>query len=65
MAGRLEGKTTLVTAAGQGIGRATARAFAAEGARVTATDINRDALASLALERKYLTWPLFSATLLS
>jgi len=50
MAGRLEGKTTLVTAAGQGIGRATARAFAAEGASVTATDINRDALASLASE---------------
>jgi 2-keto-3-deoxy-L-fuconate dehydrogenase len=39
MAGRLEGKRALVTAAGQGIGRATALAFAAEGANVLATDI--------------------------
>lgn len=47
MADRLKGKTALVTAAGQGIGRATALAFAAEGARVIATDINDAALASL------------------
>lgn len=37
---RLEGKTVLVTAAGQGIGRASALALAAEGAQVWATDIN-------------------------
>lgn len=48
MTGRLAGKTALLTAAGQGIGRATALAFAAEGARVIATDINPDTLATLA-----------------
>jgi 2-keto-3-deoxy-L-fuconate dehydrogenase len=37
---RLAGKTALVTAAGQGIGRATALAMAAEGAHVLATDVN-------------------------
>ena len=37
---RLKGKTALITAAGQGIGEATARAFAAEGATVYATDVN-------------------------
>jgi NADPH:quinone reductase-like Zn-dependent oxidoreductase len=47
MAERLTGKTALVTAAGQGIGRATALAFVAEGAKVIATDINEEALASL------------------
>ncbi|MBD8890647.1 SDR family oxidoreductase [Roseibium litorale] len=41
---RLEGKTALVTAAGQGIGRASALRMAAEGARVIATDINADLL---------------------
>ena len=51
MAGRLEGKRALVTAAAQGIGRETALAFAREGAHVTATDINEDALAGLAGER--------------
>ena len=45
--GRLAGKTALVTAAGQGIGRATALAMAAEGAAVFATDINADTLAGL------------------
>jgi 2-keto-3-deoxy-L-fuconate dehydrogenase len=44
MAGRLAGKKTLVTAAAQGIGEATARAFAAEGAEVVATDINEERL---------------------
>ena len=43
---RLEGKTALVTAAGQGIGRASALALAAEGAQVLATDINASLLAS-------------------
>lgn len=43
-------KTALVTAAGQGIGRATALAFAAHGARVIATDINETALAELTAE---------------
>lgn len=43
----LSGKTALITAAGQGIGRATAELFAAEGARVIATDINAAALEEL------------------
>lgn len=44
---RLEGKTALITAAAQGIGRASAELFAAEGARVIATDINIAALSEL------------------
>ena len=48
MTGRLNEKTALITAAGQGIGRATALAFAVEGARVIATDINPETLADLA-----------------
>ncbi len=48
MAGRLAGKTALLTAAGQGIGRATAEAFVAEGARVIATDIDAAKLQGLA-----------------
>ena len=48
MAGRLEGKRALVTAAAQGIGRAAALAFAAEGASVLATDIAEDKVADLA-----------------
>lgn len=45
---RLDGKRAFVTAAGAGIGLATARAFAAEGAHVIATDIDAAALAPLA-----------------
>ena len=44
---RLSGKRAFLTAAGAGIGLATARAFAAEGAEVIATDIDEDALAAL------------------
>jgi len=47
MADRLTGKRALVTAAAQGIGRATAEAFAAEGAHVIATDVHEDKLAKL------------------
>lgn len=47
---RLKGKFTVVTAAGQGIGRETAIMFAREGAKVLATDINKDSLDSLAQE---------------
>ena len=47
MAERLKGKVTLVTAAGQGIGRAIAAAFAAEGATVIATDLDSDKLKGL------------------
>ena len=47
MAGRLAGKLCFVTAAGQGIGRATALAMAAEGARVVATDRDSALLATL------------------
>ena len=48
--GRLTGKTALITAAGQGIGRASALAMAREGAAVIATDVNAAALAELAAE---------------
>ena len=48
--GRMQGKSALVTAAGQGIGRASALAMAREGAHVIATDVNEAALAELAKE---------------
>ncbi len=47
MTGRLQNKTVIMTAAGMGIGRASAIAMAEQGAKVFATDINEDALASL------------------
>ncbi|MGH8595909.1 MAG: SDR family NAD(P)-dependent oxidoreductase, partial [Gammaproteobacteria bacterium] len=47
MAGRLSGKMAFVTAAAQGIGRATALAFAREGAKVWATDVNEAKLAEI------------------
>lgn len=46
MPNRLDGKTALVTAAGQGIGEAIARTFATEGAKVVATDRNPELLAN-------------------
>ncbi|MCG6114436.1 MAG: SDR family oxidoreductase [Mesorhizobium sp.] len=47
MAGRLEGRRAVVTAAGQGIGRAIAEAFVAEGARVFVSDVNPALLSGL------------------
>ena len=47
MSGRLENKNIIVTAAGQGIGKATAIAFHNEGANVTATDLNEKTLTDL------------------
>jgi 2-keto-3-deoxy-L-fuconate dehydrogenase len=54
MAGRLAGKTALLTAAAAGIGRATAEAFAREGARVIATDIDAGGLAGLDADKRKL-----------
>lgn len=51
MAGRLAGKTAIVTSAGHGIGRASAIAMAREGAKVWATDIREDLLKTLAEEQ--------------
>ncbi|MBV2187252.1 MAG: SDR family oxidoreductase [Rhizobium sp.] len=52
MMASLNGKKALITASGQGIGRASALAFAKAGASVVATDINAEALDSLAAEAK-------------
>ena len=54
---RLEGKRALVTAAGQGIGRASAIALADAGASVIATDINDDTLADLSEEASTISRP--------
>ena len=55
--GRLDGKTAIITAAGQGIGRATALAFAHEGATVFATNLNKGLVAKLKTDE-----PRFDAT---
>lgn len=52
MAGRLEGKHVFVTAAAQGMGRASVLAMAREGARVVATDLREDLLKALADEAR-------------
>ncbi len=50
MSGRLDGKVTIVTGAGSGIGKASAIRFAEEGARVTCVDINGESVAATASE---------------
>ncbi len=52
MTSRLQGKVALITAAGQGIGRAIAEAFIAEGAGVIATDLAEDKLAGLDAKKR-------------
>ena len=52
MAGRLKGKVAMVTAAGQGIGRAIAAAFGAEGAIVIATDVDESKLRGLKARKR-------------
>ena len=58
MTGRLQGKRALIAAAGQGIGKASVKAYVAEGASVIACDINLAALAELSavdgVDAKYL-----------
>jgi 2-keto-3-deoxy-L-fuconate dehydrogenase len=58
VAGRLEGKRVLITAAAQGIGRASALAMAREGAEVLATDVNATLLAEIEAKPRLTTAPL-------
>ena len=62
MKARLKNKRTLITAAGQGIGLATALAFANEGAEIVATDINPDTLNSLSNENPRIETRLLDVT---
>ena len=62
MTNRLKNKRALITAAGQGIGLATALAFANEGAEVVATDINPDTLNSLSNENPRIETRLLDVT---
>ena len=59
---RLAGKTCVITAAGQGIGAASALAFANEGAQVIATDINQDTLDQLAASHANIRTALLDVT---
>ena len=59
---RLTNKNIIVTAAAQGIGRATAIAFANEGANVIATDINEDKLREISKENKDIQMQKLDAT---
>ena len=62
MVKRLENKNIIVTAAGQGIGRATAIAFCKEGAKVIATDLNEKTLISLNKEYKDISIQVLDST---
>jgi len=59
---RLKNKTILITAAGQGMGRASALMCAAQGAHVIAVDINADALTSLAEESELIETHILDVT---
>ena len=52
MSDRLQGKVALVTAAGQGIGRAIAEAFTSEGGKVIATDVAEDKVRDLGATKR-------------